>query len=129
MNRLTNVGKNGEIYITDNDETRHVGRKEAAYAKLKWYEDAEEQGLLLRLPCNVGDTVYHYRKLLDEILRYHVEQITIDYDTDSLKGYVTYNCICEDDSDHDIDFTDDDIGKTIFLTEEDAEQALIWADK
>lgn len=60
MNRLTNVGKNGEIYITDNDETRRVGRKEAAYAKLKWYEDAEEQGLLLRLPCNVGDTVYHY---------------------------------------------------------------------
>lgn len=26
--------------------------------KLKRYEDAEEQGLLLRLPCKVGDTVY-----------------------------------------------------------------------
>ena len=26
--------------------------------KLKEYEDAEEQGLLLRLPCKVGDTVY-----------------------------------------------------------------------
>lgn len=26
--------------------------------KLKSYEDAEEQGLLLRLPCKVGDTVY-----------------------------------------------------------------------
>ena len=26
--------------------------------KLKCYEDAEEQGLLLRLPCKVGDTVY-----------------------------------------------------------------------
>lgn len=26
--------------------------------KLKYYEDAEEQGLLLRLPCKVGDTVY-----------------------------------------------------------------------
>ena len=26
--------------------------------KLKYYEDAEEQGLLLRLPCKVGDIVY-----------------------------------------------------------------------
>lgn len=28
------------------------------YEKLAAYEDAEEQGLLLRLPCKVGDTVY-----------------------------------------------------------------------
>ena len=27
--------------------------------KLKEYKDLEKQGLLLRLPCNVGDTVYH----------------------------------------------------------------------
>lgn len=27
--------------------------------KLKTYEDAEEQGLLLKLPCKVGDTAYH----------------------------------------------------------------------
>ena len=27
--------------------------------KLGKYEDLEEQGLLLRLPCKVGDTVYH----------------------------------------------------------------------
>lgn len=29
-----------------------------AMEKLAAYEDAEEQGLLLRLPCTVGDTVY-----------------------------------------------------------------------
>lgn len=58
MSRLTNAGNEGEIYITDNDETRNIGRKEAAYKKLKEYEDLEEQGLLLRLPCEVGDTVY-----------------------------------------------------------------------
>ena len=27
--------------------------------RLAEYEDLEEQGLLLRLPCKVGDTVYH----------------------------------------------------------------------
>ena len=58
MDRLTNIGSNGEIWITDNDETRRFGRKESAYKKLAEYEDLDEQGLLLRLPCKVGDTVY-----------------------------------------------------------------------
>jgi hypothetical protein len=31
---------------------------DAIYKKLAAYEDAEEQGLLVRLPCKVGDTVY-----------------------------------------------------------------------
>ena len=31
---------------------------DAVYRKLKDYEDAKEQGLLLRLPCKVGDIVY-----------------------------------------------------------------------
>lgn len=29
------------------------------YEKLAAYEDAEEQGRLVKLPCKVGDTVYH----------------------------------------------------------------------
>ena len=29
------------------------------YFKLKEYEDLEEQGRLISLPCKVGDTVYH----------------------------------------------------------------------
>lgn len=31
---------------------------ESIYEKLRKYEDAEEQGLLMKLPCKVGDTVY-----------------------------------------------------------------------
>ena len=61
MERLTNISPNGEIWITDDDFTRRIGRKEAAYMKLKKYEDLEEQGLLLQLPCKVGDTVYILR--------------------------------------------------------------------
>lgn len=33
------------------------------YKRLMEYEDAEEQGLLVRLPCKVGDTVYRYSRL------------------------------------------------------------------
>ena len=32
---------------------------DAVYRKLKDYEDLEEQGKLIKLPCKVGDTVYH----------------------------------------------------------------------
>ena len=41
------------------DET-HLdhGLIEQCFNKLAEYEDLEEQGLLLRLPCKVGDTVY-----------------------------------------------------------------------
>lgn len=33
---------------------------EKALEKLAIYEDLEEQGLLVRLPCKVGDTVYKF---------------------------------------------------------------------
>lgn len=33
---------------------------DAVYRKLKEYEDLEEQGLLLRLPCKVGDVLYFH---------------------------------------------------------------------
>lgn len=32
---------------------------EAVYHKLREYENLEEQGRLVKLPCKVGDTVYH----------------------------------------------------------------------
>ncbi len=94
---------------------------DAVYRKLKDYEDAEEQGLLLRLPCKVGDVLYfahHDRVISSEVLsaKYHVEvenygvfireRLTIDVEGVSAE----------------IDFCD--IGKTVFLTREEAEAKL-----
>ncbi len=91
---------------------------DAVYRKLKEYEDAEEQGLLLRLPCKVGDVLYfahHDRVISSEVLsaKYHAEaenygvfireRLTIDVEGVSAE----------------IDFCD--IGKTVFLTREEAE--------
>lgn len=42
-------------------ENMSLGTLAAALVKLKRYEDAEEGGLLVRLPCKVGDTVYVLR--------------------------------------------------------------------
>lgn len=59
MERLTNKGSKGEIWISDTDETRRWGRKESAYRRLAEYEDLEEQGGLIKLPCKIGDKVWH----------------------------------------------------------------------
>ena len=41
---------------------------QAVIEKLGEYEDAEEQGLLLRLPCKVGDTIWCIRVRIYEKL-------------------------------------------------------------
>ena len=52
MERLTNSDKEIPTLVNNAEYWLKV------YFKLKDYEDAEEQGLLLRLPCKVGDNIY-----------------------------------------------------------------------
>lgn len=62
MERLTEYMGNGKDYESINpiDTPYEYGKAnlQALINKLAAYEDAEEQGLLLKLPCKVGDTVY-----------------------------------------------------------------------
>ena len=50
------VVRDGIAYVENTKYGRFFDGE--AVEKLAKYEDAEEQGLLIRLPCNVGDTVY-----------------------------------------------------------------------
>ena len=50
----------------------------AILKKLADYEDAEEQGLLLRLPCKVGDIVYKVNKASKKISKHRVLKIEIE---------------------------------------------------
>jgi len=80
-----------------------------AEQRLQIYEDLEEQGLLLKLPCRVGDTVY-----------------TIYSDED---GSFIEKPKVEEVSTHRIwidsmYFDYDDFGKTVFLTQTEAEETL-----
>ena len=77
------------IVLTDDDVDRWNG-----------YKNAEEQGLLLRLPCKVGSTVYHIanKRILE------VENID-----------VFFLCLC---------VAECRFGKTVFLTQAEAEQKL-----
>ena len=53
MERLTNSNKEIPTLVDNAEYWLQV------YFKLKDYEDLEEQGRLIKLPCKVGDTVYH----------------------------------------------------------------------
>lgn len=88
------------------------------------YEDLEEQGLLVRLPVSIGTKVYMIASMFDCV-----------YDYDNCKA--TQKWKCEEDIQceyerksyyvKEIEFTSimkNSIGKTIFLTREEAEKKL-----
>ena len=100
--------------------------------KLKRYEDAEEQGLLLRLPCKVGDTVYvvtspfnvfddieYDENMKDEVYEAYVSSVSF---YESGEQYRIYAKV----TNHFIGayFRECDFGKTVFLTKEEAEAKL-----
>lgn len=94
-----------------------------AMEKLATYEDAEEQGLLLRLPCKVGDTLYRVNKgakepvIMMRVIQLYIKQIHKD------------RTVMRIDAINDADMGEScylpcDIGERIFLTREEAEAKL-----
>ena len=97
--------------------------------KLGAYETAEEQGLLLRLPCKVGDTVFHrkeYAATFTGIREYQITNIMISQNKKGewTKKYRAMMLLDGKTIDCPINFAFDDIGKTVFLTKAEAEKAL-----
>lgn len=93
--------------------------------KFKEYEDLEEQGRLVKLPCKVGDTVYVNGVLgYGEAERYRV--IRVDYHSTLGTGrneFYIEALLCAD-PDSSIAFCDKQFGKTVFLTKSEAEAKL-----
>ena len=89
-----------------------------AFNKLAEYEDLEEKGLLLKLPCKVGDTVYAITR--NFISEYRIRNF-ICYDNGNI--FFDWKCI-KGIYKNVKGFHIDDIGKTVFLTKEEAEQEL-----
>ena len=85
----------------------------------KVYKDAEEQGLLVRLPCKVGDTVYvQTRNFISEL------RITlVSVDTSDMSMYFSWmlNSGIYPNLDG---FSGYELGKFVFLTREEAEKKL-----
>lgn len=82
---------------------------DAVYRKLKEYEDMEEQGRLLKLPCKVGDIVWYAdNEIKIESIKIQ-EKSSIVYQGSSING--GYGKFW---------FNSSDLGKTVFLTEVEA---------
>ena len=84
--------------------------------KLKEYEDLEEQGLLLRLPVKVGDTVY--------AIRYGEENDFVVVETKIIEIRQNVNGIFFEPLISRKAYKIDDFGKEVFLTRAEAEQKL-----
>lgn len=125
MNRLTkrfeHENADGIKYLPNNQEMVFE-----TLNKLGELEDLEEQGLLLRLPCKIGETVYQimvagineskkiiYRVYEAKVFKYSLDSITLCFWTET-----------KDKFKYKYEIAISEFGKTVFLTKEEAEKAL-----
>lgn len=134
MERLTFVTEDGEVLfhpedlpddegvtITQLAVARRFRALETIAERLANREQSEEQGLLLRLPCKVGDTLYCITPYVKEpIITAHVLQMNIKqfYNKRIIVRIDVMNKMGESC------YFLDDIGKKIFLSREEAEAKL-----
>ena len=93
--------------------------------KVSKYENAEEEGRLVVLPCKVGDAVYLLfvadvieKKIIYEIFKAKVTKITID----RFRAIFSFETLDKDK--YKAEQTQEAFGKTVFLTRGEAEKAL-----
>ena len=94
----------------------------AVLKKLADYEDLEEQGLLVRLPCKVGDTVYR----VDAGAKRPIIPMTVSeihFLCYKNERAVRFDAIGKEDMGESC-YRLEDIGRIVFLTHEEAEKKL-----
>lgn len=122
--RLTVQGASGLIHLIDDSES---GINQAI-KKLAEYETAEEEGKLVVMPCKVGDYIWDIdfgRPCAYEITGFSIGNLNDDYCDD--EGMVFDEVIAYySNSNGSITgkFAVSEIGRTVFLTREEAEKAL-----
>ena len=118
--RLTWRRADGEVCprIEKGTDIRYIAGEftQKVYDKLAAYEDAEEQGLLIRLPCKLGDTVYHIVSHTSHTV--DVTGCRMEWKLEDTIEPTVFRI-----------WMVDAIGKTIFLTHEEAETALKGTEK
>lgn len=120
MKRLTTKMPNGNEYLFNlpsiEDDKAMNEYVDALSIKLGQYEDAEENGLLLRLPCKVGTYIYI-------INRYWVDEGHICGIAECDDSDVACFKVYEDPDTYTI-VAFSEFGETWFLSKEEAEAAL-----
>lgn len=114
MERLTQTSNKGGVAFTfDLDITcglSEIKKILKVAEKLKNYEDAEEQGLLVKLPCKPGDTIYYVAD--GKITEKHVNGFLYTDQLYIVTEEFNFNCPAAL------------IGHALFITREEAEAKL-----
>nr|DAL59555.1 MAG TPA_asm: hypothetical protein [Caudoviricetes sp.] len=102
-------------FISSNDCADKYGQVAKWLEELKSYKELEEQGLLVRLPCKVGDDLYCIVNGEVKKLKVHSFGVPdfeiIDIEFKYVDGFKIVRFVGE-------------VGKTVFLTREEAEKKL-----
>lgn len=106
-------------YVVDGCKNCYI---QQVFKKLADYEDLEDQGLLVRLPCKVGDTVYRVNAGAKQpIIPMTVSEIHfLCYKNERA---VRFDAIGKEDMGESC-YRLEDIGRIVFLTREEAEKKL-----
>lgn len=94
----------------------------AVLKKLMEYEDLEEQGLLIKLPCKVGDVVCYFKTLNDGENTIVIEEFKIH-----MFSFTNAGLFLIDNFRHSLCV--DLLNETFFLTKSEAEKALAEMEK
>ena len=93
--------------------------------KLKDYEDLEEQGRLIKLPCKVGNTVYRYVEEKGCVLEYTVWNISMSaYESGGIDIVIEGCAESEDEVEDEFSLSLIDFKNEFFNTKSEAEQKL-----
>lgn len=95
----------------------NCGIVEDMVKKLADYEDLEEQGRLVKLPCNVGDTVYGIS--MGKVITLTVVEFSIF----CMKGEEIINVKCQNDDEF-RNYVEWEFGKTVLFTKSESEARL-----
>lgn len=109
-------------------ETPILGARQGyeLYQRLGCYEDAEEQGLLLHLPCKVGDTVWQIMitGMKEKKILYRIYEATVIKWTVDIYNNLLISVITNDETKRQSQLDVAAIGISIFHTREEAETKL-----
>lgn len=104
-----------EGFYKPDQDAEHFYLIGAAVDRLAEYEDEDERGLLMHLPCLPGSTVYR----IAPNAKHQIISMKVHSFTKYARGN-SVTMVCTDFEDNVFEYTNFDIGKTVFLTKSDA---------
>lgn len=108
-------------FISSNDCADKYGQVAKWLERLKDYEDLEEQGLLVRLPCKVGTEVFCYFPGDSHYTKCQIKKIEI---CQSIFGNICYFAESVAQRGRCCRYYDYEFGKFLFFTREEVEKKL-----